>query len=63
MMSPVPEPSASRNLPVESSLLTLQSGLPIYESRSYDFTLETPLGDAKYLEEYEAVLPSVTPVS
>ncbi|MEM9466069.1 MAG: hypothetical protein AAGA90_11885 [Actinomycetota bacterium] len=30
----------------------VETGLPVYESRIYDFVLDTPLGDAGYTEDY-----------
>ncbi|MEM7141737.1 MAG: hypothetical protein AAF548_11975 [Actinomycetota bacterium] len=41
----------------------LETGLPVLERRAYDFTLDTPLGDAAYDEMYEAALTSLFPIN
>jgi hypothetical protein len=43
--------------------LDLDTGLPMFESRRYDFTLATPFGEAGYLEDYSFELASLEPVS
>ncbi len=42
--------------------IDVETGLPVRESRIYDFTLETPLGDAGYTETYEWVMTSLVPI-
>ena len=37
----------------------VETGLPVYETRTYDFTLDTPLGDAGYTEGYEWTVTSL----
>ncbi|MEY2958725.1 MAG: hypothetical protein RLZZ01_1293 [Actinomycetota bacterium] len=43
--------------------LDLDTGLPMFETRRYDFTLATPFGEAGYLEDYSFELVSLEPVS
>lgn len=40
----------------------IETGLPVRETRMYDFTLETPLGDAGYTEAYEWSMLSLVPI-
>jgi hypothetical protein len=40
----------------------VETGLPVRETRTYDFTLVTPLGDAGYTEAYEWSVTSLVPL-
>ena len=42
--------------------IDIATGLPVREARTYDFTLDTPLGDAGYTEAYEWSMTSLDPV-
>lgn len=42
--------------------IDVETGLPVRESRIYDFTLDTPLGDAGYTETYEWAMTSLVPI-
>ena len=42
--------------------IDVETGLPAREARTYDFVLETPLGDAGYTEEYVWELTSLEPL-
>ena len=42
--------------------LDVATGMTVQERRSYDFVLDTPLGDAGYTEEYEWWVTSLEPI-
>ena len=41
----------------------VETGVPVRESRRYDFVLDTPLGDAGYTEDYVWEVSSLEPIA